>query len=127
MRNKLDDLAETTNKVKEKLKGSVDKDKAMDEEDVIPKYDPLLQEEPFLATNKASGRKYIEGIHLLSGKIDLELVMEWIEEMENHFLVWRSLWGLEIKSRKIKIDGNYSQLMKIYLIKRRKGRKEANS
>ena len=87
MRNKLDDLAETTNKVKEKLKGSVDKDKEMDEEDVIPKYDPLLQEEPFLATNKASGRKYIEGIHLLSGKIDLELVMEWIEEMENHFLV----------------------------------------
>lgn len=29
--------------------------------------------------------KYLEGVPLFSGKMEVELVMEWIEGMKNHF------------------------------------------
>ena len=55
------------------------------EEDVIPTPDPPLTEEPFLKVIKALGGKALERIPLCNGKMDPELVMEWIEGMENHF------------------------------------------
>ena len=85
MRQKLEEVAETTEQVKEKLEESEDKGKAIDEEDVEPEPDPSMQEEPFLKALKTISGKSLEGIPLFIGKMDLELVMEWIEGIENHF------------------------------------------
>ena len=55
----------------------------LEEETLTP--DPILPEETFLKAIKAINRKGLEGIPLFSGKPDPNLIMEWIEGMENHF------------------------------------------
>ena len=44
-----------------------------------------MNEELFLKSTKALGGKALEGIPLFSGKMEVDLVMDWIEGMENHF------------------------------------------
>ena len=61
------------------------KGKVVAEEDIIPEPDPVLQEEPFLKALKAMSGKSLEGVPLFSGKMEPELIMEWIEGLENHF------------------------------------------
>lgn len=70
MKTKIDEVIETIDKVKEKLEDGEDKGKEVDEEDLIPELDPLLQEEPFLKATKALGDKYLEGMPLFNGKMD---------------------------------------------------------
>ena len=61
------------------------KEKDIELEEETPTLDPVLPEEPFLREIKAINSKALEGIPLFSGKMDLDLIMEWIEGMENHF------------------------------------------
>ena len=85
MKDKLDEVVETAGKMKEKLEINEEKGKEENEEDYVPEPDPPLQEEPFIKAIKALGGKSLEGIPLFTGKMNSELVMEWIEGMENHF------------------------------------------
>ena len=84
----LSEVQDTTDKVKDKMeqkeeKEAKEKDIELEEETPIP--DPILPEEPFLKAIKAINSKALEGIPLFSGKMDPDLIMEWIEGMENHF------------------------------------------
>ena len=54
-------------------------------EEETPTPDLVLLEEPFLKVIKEINSKSLEGTPLYSGKMDLDLIMEWIEGMENHF------------------------------------------
>ena len=89
MKKKLDEVAKSTTKVKEKLdidndKGK-DKKKVIDENDVILESNPPVQDEPFLRAIKASSRKALEGVPPFNGKMDTKLVMKWIKCIEDHF------------------------------------------
>lgn len=57
----------------------------MVEEDIVPKLDAIFLEEPFLKEIKALGGKALEGVPLFSGKMDIDLVRDWLEGMEKHF------------------------------------------
>ena len=81
MKKQLEDIADKVTGEAE----SSNKGKAIAEEDVIPEPDPPMPEEPFLKAIKALGGKALDGVPVLAGKMDSELVMEWIEGMENHF------------------------------------------
>ena len=89
MRKKLDEVVEATDKVKENLDVSEDKEKDMknvtDEDEIILEPNPLVQEEPFLKYIKSLSGKALEGVPLFSSKMDTKLIIEWIEGMENHF------------------------------------------
>ena len=61
-----------------------EKGKEVAEEDVVPKPNPVLNEETFLKAIKALGGKYLEGVPLFSGKMDIDAGMDWIDNMENH-------------------------------------------
>jgi hypothetical protein len=54
-------------------------------EEDAPTLEPIILEEPFMKALKTINSKALEGIPLFSGKMDLDLIMEWIEGMENHF------------------------------------------
>ena len=77
----------------------------MVEEDVIPTPDAPLIEESFLKAIKALGGKALEGIPLLSWKMDPELAMEWIEGMENHFKCEGITKAQEVKIAKSRLRG----------------------
>ena len=53
MESRFDKFAETIDKVKEKIGVDENKGKVVDVDDIIPKLDPPLQEEPFLKAMKA--------------------------------------------------------------------------
>lgn len=67
------------------FEGRIPKEEEVAEEDKTPEPDPVLKEEPFLKALKALSGKALEGIPLFSGKMEPDLVMDWIEGMENHF------------------------------------------
>ena len=54
-------------------------------EEETPTLDLVLLEENFLKAIKVINNKSLEGIPLFSGKMDPNLIMEWIEGMENYF------------------------------------------
>ena len=56
-------------------------------EDEVPKLDPPLpiDQEPFLKELEALVGKGLEGVPMFHGKMDTELVFEWIRGMEIHF------------------------------------------
>ena len=83
MKLKLEEVVDATKKKEEE--GSKDKGKVIEKEDVIPELDPTLNEEPFSKAIKALGGKFLEGVPLLSGKMDIDAVMDWVDGMENHF------------------------------------------
>ena len=56
------------------------------EEDIVLELDPILQEEHFLKAVKALSDKALEGMPLFTGKMDLDVVLDWIEGVENHFV-----------------------------------------
>lgn len=61
--------------VKTKLEEVVDATKRKEEDN----------EEPFLKAIKSLRGKALEGVSLFSGKMDIDVVMDWIDGMENHF------------------------------------------
>ena len=81
------------------------KGKVIVEEDVIPKLDPPIQEEPFLKAIKALSGKALEGVPIFAGKMDTELVMEWIEGMENHFYYEGVSEAQKVKVAKSRLRG----------------------
>ena len=82
MKVKLDAVFDATKKREEE---GNEKGKKVAEEDVVSSLDPLLNEEPFLKSIKALGGKYFEGVPLFSVNLDIDVVMDWIDGMENHF------------------------------------------
>ena len=65
---------EDTSKGKEKV----------DLEDEIPEHDPWHgEQEPFLNALKEFRGKILENVSLFHGKMDVEVVLEWIESIEN--------------------------------------------
>ena len=55
-------------------------------EDEVPKLEPPFGEKKlFIKALKALGRKSLENIPMFHGKMDLEVVLEWIEIIENCF------------------------------------------
>lgn len=84
----LSEVQDTTDKVKDKIEQKEEKDakeKDIELEEETPTLDPIFPEEPFLKVIKVINCKALEGIPLFSGKVDPNLIMEWIEGMENHF------------------------------------------
>lgn len=68
------------------VSGKIDeKGKMLAIEDKVPVRDPVIDQEPFLKALKEMSGKSLEGVPLFSGKMEVELVMEWIEGIENHF------------------------------------------
>ena len=106
MKNKLDEVAKTTNNVKEKLNDSEDKGKIVDWEDDILEPNPHLHEEPFLKAIKALGDKVLEGISLFSGNMEHKLVIECIEGIENYFEFEEITKSLKMKVPKSRLRGS---------------------
>ena len=61
------------------------KEKEIELEEDSRTLDFAILEGPFLKALKAINSKALEGIPLFSGKMDLDLIMDWIEGMENNF------------------------------------------
>ena len=68
--------------MKEQFEVDNEKGKSKAEEEIEPKPDPPLEKEPFLNALKALSGKALEGIPIFTRRMDVELVMEWIEGME---------------------------------------------
>lgn len=83
LREKLDQLEQALNVMR--FDGRIAKEEEVAKEDRIPEPDPILKEDPFLKELKALSGKTLEGVPLFSGKMEADLVMDWIEGMENHF------------------------------------------
>lgn len=55
-------------------------------EDEVPEPNPPLGEnDPFIKVLKTLGGKSLESIQMFHGKMDVEVVLEWIESIKNHF------------------------------------------
>lgn len=83
LERKLDAIGDKTEKVTIKINEG--KGKEVVEENSTPKPNPILPKEPFLREIKALGGKSFEGVPLFCGRMESEVVMEWIEGLENHF------------------------------------------
>ena len=69
---KLDSFSKVATRKEEE---EYEKGKEVVEEDVVPEPNPILNEEPFLKAIKALGGKYLEGVPIFSGKMDIDVVM----------------------------------------------------
>lgn len=85
LEQKLGEVEVKADEVRNKIEGIEDRGKLLAIEDEIPLPDPVIENEPFLKALKAMSGRTLEGVPLFSGKMDLEVVMEWIEGLENHF------------------------------------------
>lgn len=84
----LSDVQDKVDRVKDKMEQKEEqeaKEKEIELEEEAPTPDPVIPEEPFLKALKAINSKALEGIPLFSGKMDPDLIMDWIGGMENHF------------------------------------------
>lgn len=84
----LSDVQDTADKVKDKMEQKEEqeaKEKEIELEEDAPTPDLVILEEPFFKALKAINSKALEGVPLFSGKMDLDLIMEWIEGTKNHF------------------------------------------
>ena len=84
----LSEVKDTIDKIKDKMEKKEKqeaKEKQIELEEEAPTPNPIILEKYFLKTLKEINRKALEEITLFSGKMDLELIMEQIEGMENHF------------------------------------------
>lgn len=73
MKTKLEEVVDAT---KRKEEEENEKGKEVTEEDVVPKPNPVLNEELVLKAIKALGGKDLEGVPLFSGKMDIDVVMD---------------------------------------------------
>ena len=96
------------------------KEKCIELEEETPTLDPILPEEPFLKVIKAINSKDLESIPLFSGKMDLDLIMEWIEGMENHFECDSVSYAQQVKVEKSKLRGTSVIQWKFVQIEREK-------
>lgn len=102
----LEELFEEAKNKDEEI-GSSEKQKAkVNEEDIIPEPYPPLNEEPFLKAIKALGEKLIEGIPFFNGKMYMNIVMEWIEGMENNFECEGIIETEKVKVEKSRLRGH---------------------
>lgn len=79
--------------------------KTIDIDDIIPKSDPLINEEPFVKAIKALNTKAFEGLPHFSGRMDINTIMEWIEGMENHFECEGVTEAQKVKVAKSRLSG----------------------
>lgn len=61
------------------------KSKEVAEVDKVPTPYLVLEQETFIKALKALSVKSLEGVPLFTSKMEVEVVVEWIEGMENHF------------------------------------------
>ena len=88
MEQLLVEVQEKISRVKEKIdlkeeKEAREKKIELEEEELKP--DLVLPKEPFLKALKALSGKALEGVPLFSGQMDPDLVVDWIDNIENHF------------------------------------------
>lgn len=70
---KLDAFTEATRRKEEE---QYDNCKKVVEEDVFPEPNPILNEDPFFKSIKSLGVKYLEGVPLFNGNMDIDAVMD---------------------------------------------------
>lgn len=98
-------VEEKTEEVSKKAKESKGKGKSVAVEDEVPELDPILQEEPFLRALKAIGGESLDAVLLFSGKMELELVIEWIEGLEKYFECENVAEAQKVKVAKSRLRG----------------------
>lgn len=92
--------------VNDKLDWRESKDKEVPKEDKTLKPDPVLQEEPLLKALKSINGKALEGVPLFSGKMEVDLVMDWIEGMENDFECDGVIEAHKVRVEKSRLTGS---------------------
>lgn len=85
LEQKLGEVEVKVDEASNKIEGTEGKGKLIAIEDETPIPDPVIENEPFLKALKAMSGRTLEGVPLFSGKMDPEVVMEWIEGLENHY------------------------------------------
>lgn len=85
LEQKLGEVEVKADEASNKIEGIEGKGKLLAIEDETPIPDPVIENQPFLKALKAMSGRTLEGVPLFSGKMDPEVVMEWIEGLENHF------------------------------------------
>ena len=118
MREKIAQLEQVMRNVQ--LEGRVPKEEEVAEEDKVPEPDPIFEEEPFLKALKALSGKGLEGIPLFSGKMDPDLVMDWIDGMENHFECDGVTEAYKVKVEESRLRGSSLTWWKFIQIEREK-------
>ena len=53
------------------------------EDEILELYHPLGEGEPFIRALKEFGGKILGNVSLFHGNMDVELVLEWIDNMKN--------------------------------------------
>ena len=122
LREKLDQLEQALNVMR--FDGRIAKEEEVAKEDRIPEPDPILKEDPFLKALKALSGKTLEGVPLFSGKMEADLVMDWIEGMENHFECDGVTKAQKIKVAKSRLRGSTLTWWKFIQIEREKEGKQ---
>lgn len=82
------EVQDKVDRVKEKIDLKEEKEareKELELEEEAPTLDLVLPEESFLKALKALSGKALEGLPLFSGQMDPDLVVDWIDNIENHF------------------------------------------
>ena len=82
MKDKLKEMENVTQD-KEGQEFSKGKEKLNLEDKILEPNPPHGEQEPLLKSLKAFGGKILENVSLLHGKMDIEVVLEWIETIEN--------------------------------------------
>ena len=98
----MDAVAEEARKRDEEEDG---KGKKVVKENIVPKPDPILKKEPFLKAIKVLSGKSLEGMPLFIGKMDLDVVLDWIEDMENHFECEGAIEAQKVKVETSRLRG----------------------
>lgn len=105
LESKLGAIETKVDEVLVKVGGEEGKGKEVLEIDKVCKPDPILEQEPFPKALKALSGKSLEGLPLFTGKMEVEVVLEWIEGMENHFECERITEAQRVKVAKYRMRG----------------------
>lgn len=84
----LGEVQDKADKVKEKIEQKEEveaREKKLELEEEAPTPDLFLPKEPFLKALKTLSSKALEGVPLFSRQMDPDLVVDWIDSIENHF------------------------------------------
>ena len=103
MKDKLKEIEDAT-QTKEDEDFGKGKEKVL--EDEISQPDPPLGEkEPFLKSRKVFGGKSLENVSICHGKMDVEVVLEWIESIENYFECEGTIEAQKVRFKKSRLKG----------------------
>lgn len=81
------------------------KEKVSFEDEILELDPPLGEQEPFLKALKEFGGKILENVSLFHGKIDAEVVLEWLESNENYFKCERTTKAQKVRFAKSRLKG----------------------